>query len=67
MGKLELKIATVVTGYRSAGKIETIKIESWREGVMAIFSELKIADFPGPCVASLGSLREKGAGDGAPV
>ncbi len=52
MGKLKLKIATVVIGHRSAGKIET-KDRRGREGGMAIFSELKIADFPGLCVASL--------------
>ena len=52
MGKLKLKIATVVTEHRSAGKIET-KDRREREGGMAIFSELKIVDFPGLCVASL--------------
>ena len=52
MGKLKLKIATVVTGHRSAGKIET-KERRGMEGGMTIFSELKIADFPGLCVASL--------------
>ena len=41
MGKLKLKIATVVTGHPSAGKIET-KDRRGREGGMAIFSELKI-------------------------
>ncbi len=40
-----------MTGHRSAGKIET-KDKRGREGGMAIFSELKIADFPGLCVAS---------------
>ncbi len=45
MGKLKLKIATVMTEHRSAGKIET-KGRRGREGGMAIFSELKIADFP---------------------
>ncbi len=54
MGKLKLKIATVVTGHPSAGKIET-KDRREREGGMVIFSELKIADFPGLCVASLRS------------
>ena len=48
MGKLKLKIATVLTEHRSAGKIET-KDRRGREGG----SELKIADFPGLCVASL--------------
>ncbi len=52
MGKLKLKIATVVTGHPSARKIE-IKDRRGREGGTAIFSELKIADFPGLCVASL--------------
>ncbi len=41
-----------MTGHRSAGKIET-KDRRGREGGIAIFSELKIADFPGLCVASL--------------
>ncbi len=40
-----------MTGHRSAGKIETEYRRG--EGGMAIFSELKIADFPGLCVASL--------------
>ncbi len=52
MGKLKLKIANFVTVHRSTGKIET-KDRRGREGDMAIFSELKIADFPGLCVASL--------------
>ncbi len=52
LGKLKLKIATVITVHRSAGKIET-KDRRGREGGIAIFSELKIADFPGLCVASL--------------
>ena len=52
MGKLKLKIATVVTGHQSAGKIET-KDRRGREGGIAIFSELKKADFPGLCAASL--------------
>ncbi len=52
MEKLKLKIATVVTGHPSTGKIET-KDRWGREGGMAIFSKLKIADFPGLCVASL--------------
>ncbi len=52
MGKLKLKIATIVTRHRSGGKIET-KDRRGSEGGMAIFSELKIADFPGLCVASL--------------
>ncbi len=52
LGKLNLKIATVVTGHPSARKIET-KDRRGREGGTAIFSELKIADFPGLCVASL--------------
>ncbi len=52
MGKLKLKIATVLTRHPSAGKIET-KDRRRREGGMAIFRELKIADFPGLCVASL--------------
>ncbi len=52
MGKLKLKIATVATGHPSAGKIET-KDRRGREGGMAIFSELKIADFPRLCVAFL--------------
>ncbi len=56
MGKLKLKIATVVTGHRSAEKIET-KYRRGREGGMAIFSELKIVDFPGLCVASLSFLK----------
>ncbi len=55
MGKLKLKIATFVTGHQSAGKIET-KNRRGREGGMAIFSELKIADFPGLCVASLNNI-----------
>ncbi len=41
-----------MTRHRSAGKIET-KDRRGREGGMAIFSELKIAHFPGLCVASL--------------
>ena len=45
-------IATFMTGHRSAGKIET-KDRRGREGGIAIFSELKIADFSGLCVASL--------------
>ncbi len=56
LGKLKLKIATVVTGHWSAGKIETTDARG-REGGMAIFSELKIADFSGLCVASLRSHR----------
>ncbi len=51
-GGLGLKIATLLTGHRSAGKIET-KDRKGREGFMAIFSELKIAGFPGLCVVSL--------------
>ncbi len=51
-GKLKLKIATVVTGHRTAGKNETTDRRG-RAGGRAIFSELKIADFPGLCVASL--------------
>ena len=51
-GKIETKIETVVTGHPSTGKIET-KDRRGREGGMAIFSKLKIADFPGFCVASL--------------
>ncbi len=54
MGKFKLKIATIVTGHRSSGKIET-KDRRRREGGMAIFSEQKIADSPGLCVASLTS------------
>ncbi len=54
MGKLKLKIANVVTEHRSAGKIET-KDRRWEGGGMAIFSELKIADFLGLCAASLRS------------
>ncbi len=57
MGKSKLKIATVVTTHRSAGKIET-KDSRGREGGMAIFSELKIADFPGLFVASLRSAQQ---------
>ncbi len=53
MGKSKLKIATVVTGHWSAGKIEA-KDRRRREGGITIFSELKIADFPGLCVAPLG-------------
>ena len=56
MGKLKLKIATVVTGHWSAGKIDT-KDRRGREGGMAISSELKIADFPGLGVASLRSFQ----------
>ncbi len=41
-----------MTGQRSAGKIETKDRRGREEGV-AIFSELKIADFPGLCVASV--------------
>ncbi len=52
MGKLKLKIATLETGHRSVGKIET-NDRRGRDGGMAIFSELKIADFPELCVASL--------------
>ncbi len=51
LGKLKLNIATVVTEHRSVGKIET-KDRRGR-GDMAICGELKIADFPGLCVASL--------------
>ena len=46
LGKLKLKIVNVVTGHRSAGKIETKDIRG-REGGMA--------DFQGLCVASLNS------------
>ena len=52
LGKLKLKIATFGTGHQSAGKIETTDRRG-REGGMAISSGLKIADFPGHCVASL--------------
>ncbi len=41
-----------MTRHLSNGKIET-KDRRGREGGMAIFSELKITDFPGLCVASL--------------
>ena len=52
---MKLKIATVVTGYPSTGKIET-KDRMGREGGMAICSELKIADFPGLCVGPLRTM-----------
>ncbi len=55
MGKSKVKIANVVTRHRSAGKIET-KDRRGREGAIAIFSGLKIADFPGLCVASLRTI-----------
>ncbi len=45
MGKKKLKMVTVVTEHWSSGKIET-KDRRGREGGMAIFNELKIADFP---------------------
>ncbi len=44
-----------MTGHRLAGKIET-KDRRGREGVIAIFRKVKIADFPGLCVASLRAL-----------
>ena len=49
MGKLKLKIATVVTEHRSAGKIEA-KDRMRREGGM---------DFPGLCVASFTYINGK--------